>query len=50
MGSEGTIEELLQREDAWIRIIEITRDLWKIKLPDATILKYLNDYEQLQER
>ena len=43
----GTVEELLKKEDAWIRIIEISRDLWGKKLPDATIKRFMNDYDRL---
>ena len=43
----GTVEQLLKKEDAWVRIIEISRALWGSKLPDATIMQFMNDYDQL---
>ena len=46
MGSD-TVEQLLAREDAWVRIIEISRNLWGKKLPDAAIKQFLNDYDEL---
>lgn len=46
---DSSVEELLKREDAWIKIIEISKRLWGKKLPDAIILQYLNDYDDMQE-
>lgn len=32
-----TVDDLLKKENAWIRIIEISRNLWGKQLPDALI-------------
>ena len=45
----GTIEELLAKDDAWIEIIHISRNLWGKRLTDGMIKQFLNDYEQLEE-
>lgn len=42
--------EFLQQEDAWVRIIDISKRLWGKKLPDATIKQYLNDYDDEREK
>ena len=49
MGEDITVEILLKKDDAWIRIIEISRQLWGKKLPDAAIKQFLNDYDQMRE-
>ena len=45
-----SIEELLRKDDAWVHIIEISKKLWVKKLPDAAIVQFLKDYDDLQER
>ena len=45
MGSGSTVEQLLKQEDAWVRIIEISRALWGSKLPDETIMQFMYDYD-----
>ena len=48
MGTD-TVEQLLTKDDAWVRIIDITKNLWGKKLPDTAIKQYLNDYDELLE-
>ena len=45
-----TVEELLRKDDAWVKMIEISRSLWGKKLPDAAILQFLDDYDELREK
>ena len=46
LGSDS-VEKLLTKEDAWIRIIDISKKLWGKKLPDTLIKQYLNDYDEM---
>ena len=49
MGS-CTVEELLKKDDAWVQIINISRNLWDKKMPDTIIKQFLNDYDEMRER
>ena len=42
------VEEMLKKEDAWVRMIEISRKLWGQKLPDSLIKQFLNEYDLLK--
>lgn len=41
----ASIEELLAKEDAWVEIIDISRNLWGLKLTDSAIKQFLNEYD-----
>ena len=42
------MEEMLKKEDAWVRMIEISRKLWGQKLPDSLIKQFLNEYDLMK--
>ena len=44
----STVSAFLKKEDAWVRMIDISKRLWGKQLPDAIIKQFLNDYEELQ--
>ena len=41
----ASIEELLAKEDEWVEIIDISRNLWGLKLTDSAIKQFLNEYD-----
>lgn len=46
----ASVEELLSKEDAWVEIIDISRNLWGTKLTDVAIKQFLNEYDAIQEK
>jgi len=46
----ASVEELLSKEDAWVDIIDISRNLWGTKLTDVAIKQFLNEYDAIQEK
>ena len=46
---DGTLEEFLSDEKAWVRTIEISYKLWQKEIPASTIQALIREYDEKKE-